>query len=64
MKKIITLALLVIFSTSCKKDWNCQCTTTVTGEVVVFQIKDKRKKSAQQSCETAFQASDATCVLQ
>lgn len=54
----------MIISTSCKKDWNCQCTSTATGEVAVIQIKDKRKKAAKQSCETTFEATDATCVLQ
>ena len=53
-----------MFTTSCKKDWNCQCTFKATGEVAVIQIKDKRKKTAKQICETTFQVSDATCVLQ
>lgn len=64
MKKIIAIVLLAMFTTSCKKDWNCQCTFTATGEVAVIQIKDKRKKAAKQTCETMFQVSDATCVVQ
>lgn len=64
MKKITTLILLATIVTSCIKDWNCKCTFSVTGEVDVIQIKDKRKKDAKQICETTFQASDATCNIQ
>jgi hypothetical protein len=64
MKKIITIILLATIVTSCKKDWNCKCTFSATGEVDVIQIKDKRKKDAKQICETTFQSSDATCALQ
>jgi hypothetical protein len=59
MKKIITIILLATIVTSCKKDWNCKCTFSATGEVDVI-----RKKDAKQICETTFQSSDATCALQ
>jgi hypothetical protein len=56
MKKLSVLAIAAIFTlglSSCKKDWTCTCTTTVTGfgtTTVSGTIKDT-KKNAKEECD-------------
>lgn len=69
MKKSILIGGLAMFAVvalaSCKKDYTCNC--TVNGNPVTLQIKDAKKKDAQESCDesekTYSQAGTASCTL-
>ena len=58
MKKLLSLTIIitatVLFSTSCKKDYTCECTyTDVIGApgTFSFEINDQKKKDATEACE-------------
>ena len=42
----------MIGAASCQKDWRCECTNKVTGEIkTVFVIPDKTKTEAKSLCD-------------
>ena len=41
---------MLLLSSSCKKDWNCDC--TVTGVTTTVVISHQKKKDAQEVCDT------------
>ncbi len=65
MKKVLFVAAIAAFAfgaTSCKKDYTCECSTTVNGETFTTsaEYKDVKKKDAEDSCEAANSAGGAT----
>jgi len=69
MKKVILfcgLGLFLFSFTSCKKDWNCDC--TVSSILVEININGATKGDATEICDetqTTYQSGDpnATCTL-
>lgn len=57
MKKIIVLALAVLFVSSCKKklDWDCACEITPTGGIKRLE-KTKFEKTVKSSAESNCEA--------
>lgn len=53
MKKLLlfVVAAVTIGSTSCKKDWVCECTDSTTGSTTEFQIPNSRRPEASVSCD-------------
>lgn len=53
MKKLLlaATAIIAISTTSCKKDWTCECTDD-NGYVFAFQIQDSRRPEASTICNT------------
>ncbi|MFT5777448.1 MAG: hypothetical protein ACI837_000380 [Crocinitomicaceae bacterium] len=49
MKKVLAVAVFAAFGLmSCKKDYTCDC--TVLGQTSSTQIKDSKKKDAEDAC--------------
>ncbi|PIE86818.1 MAG: hypothetical protein CSA03_03510 [Bacteroidetes bacterium] len=69
MKKALFIGVFGMFGimalASCKKDYICNC--TVNGNEATLQIKDAKKKDAQDACDDAeatyAQAGTASCTL-
>jgi hypothetical protein len=70
MKKMIlgVAALSLLTLASCKKDYTCECTTSVTGfdDISVSTTINETKKNAEEACEagaatTSF--SSVTCEI-
>lgn len=59
LKLLVVLITGVLFTTSCKKDYNCECDITLkeptfgmeTNSKTAFLLKDYKKKTAKQECE-------------
>jgi hypothetical protein len=68
MKKIIAIAALGVFTlASCKKDYTCECTSTVFGisSTVSSTIKNTKKK-AEEACtagSTTANGATTTCKI-
>lgn len=68
MKKLLTFAVVgvaVVSMTSCKKDWNCDC--TVSGVTTTSVIPDSNKSDAEEACDalgTAAAIVGGSCELQ
>ena len=57
MKKLLFISFLTIAISSCKKDWNCNCTTSLLGEeVTASEINDFNKKDAEEACKNVENA--------
>ncbi len=68
MKKLLTLAVVLgaFAMTSCKKDYTCTCTTTMTGMDDIVQeipLNDYKKKDAEDGCDALQLSSATTCTL-
>ena len=67
MKKLLILAVVGCFAlglTSCKKDYTCSC--TIAGTTTKSEIKDAKKKDAQDACDaldTAAKLGSGSCSL-
>ena len=64
MKKIIYLfsgLFAAMFTTSCKKDYTCECTETYSGstsaQIYEITIKDVSKKAAKANCVSTEETS-------
>ena len=71
MKKLVLLVAVVAAVTACKKDYTCECTTTVTGagsQVNDYTIHDK-KSDAKDACNQKASSSSSaggatiTCAI-
>jgi len=66
MKKLTLLAAVVIAASfaSCKKDYTCSCTTTVTGipPLTASTTIKETKKKAKEACEKGTQTNAAGSV--
>lgn len=64
MKKalLFAIAIVSISFTSCKKDWTCSCTDSVTGETYDTQISNSRRPEASTACKL-FELSGEDCKL-
>lgn len=52
MKKVLLIAAVVAFATSCKKDYTCTCTATTAGISASSSTTAKmKKKEAEDWCE-------------
>ncbi len=66
MKKVfLTIAVAGLAMASCKKDYTCECTTTVLGfSSSATTIVNGTKKDAKAACENGTNASTyTTCVI-
>lgn len=72
MRKLTCLfsaSAILLALTSCKKDWNCECTTTYSdGSTSTFTvvIPNQKKKDAETACkvhETPIGSGTTTCQL-
>lgn len=70
MKKIMFSALVLgLFAfSSCKKDYTCECTTTVSGQqpTIVTSIVNGTKSEAKSSCENGSSSAGGftiNCVI-
>lgn len=57
MKRVFFLMMtaLLLFATSCKREWTCQCITKEEGvqtDVVHISIKDAKHKEAKEECKS------------
>lgn len=65
MKKVLLVAVAGMFVlASCKKDYTCECTTTLDGKSTTtpVEMKDTKKKDAEKACD-ALALSGAKCAL-
>lgn len=62
MKKVLFAAVAVLALASCKKDWTCECTSSVVGNLPAVTLKDMSKKDAEKACE-GNNTAIATCKL-
>jgi hypothetical protein len=65
---ILSLSLIIMFSTSCKKDFSCTCTyKDVIGapDTLTWEIDEAKKKDAEEACENyTFEGwTDTNCTL-
>lgn len=53
MKKLLLFAVvgIALSTTSCKKDWICECRDTTTGDVYEYEIPNSRRPEASVSCD-------------
>ena len=65
MKKITLLsAVIVAFSlTSCKKNWNCECTDSAGTDTFIVRSAKMKKSEAKTWCESGNSESDYECKL-
>ena len=66
MKKITLLAAVIIAASfaSCKKNWNCECTSnTAGGDTFVVTSAKMKKKDAKTWCESGNDGSGYTCKI-
>lgn len=69
MKRNLTIAFAgfaMIALTSCKKDYTCECTTTVVGLDPItqnYELKDAKKKDAEDACDQLGLNAFTTCTL-
>jgi hypothetical protein len=70
MKKLLlsvaVLGFITLASSSCKKDWNCDC--TIEGDNYKFEINDATKSDAEEACSEVedtykLYEFDAKCTL-
>jgi hypothetical protein len=72
MKKVLLFVAVVAFATSCKKNYTCTCTTSVTGlaSTTASSTAKMKKKDAETWCSTGNSSSSiggttyaTSCVL-
>lgn len=66
MKKMIPVAAVAVFAlmfTSCKKDYKCNCTITVTSSGVVSSESLPIQKSTKKDAKSACNAAEATWTV-
>lgn len=49
-KKVIGIIGTIVFLTSCKKDWVCNCSLG-TSSLITTQIFDQNRKTARKACK-------------